>query len=137
MYPYEFVLESEGTPVECICLGAKMTVTGEGLLNIVYHNKNAESLATHGTQRYPRFQHGLSFAPKSQKLATIIGELHRVDQMTLKREDKIQQLHILIKEFESINIPPKMLKQAIQRSDIETFVETLENWGSNGPPMRK
>jgi hypothetical protein len=125
IYPKEFILKPEGTDTHCVCLGADLSIGEDGSLDITYHNKNADQLDIDRTQRYPRFQHILSYAPDAQKKATIIGELHRIDRMTLHDVNKMKQLNTLLTEFKSIGIPDAWITHCIVKSNITLFQELV------------
>ena len=85
-----------------------------GRLDVTYDNKNATWLHKFGKQQFPRFQHGKSFAPNTQKRATIIGELHRINRCTIEDLSVRAERALLRVELLSIEIPPHVINGAFE-----------------------
>ena len=118
-------IKLEEDPRGITCLGSLIYVENEEL-HIRYLNKNEQYLngESQPNGKIMRFQHITSFSPLSQKNGVIIGEFCRIQRLTSKPEDMIEQTILLAKEMNALGITNKQMATAFTKKFKSTNNQT-------------
>ena len=88
-----------------------------GTCGIRYKLKNVNA---HGERKIWRYHHFSSYTPYSQKRATLVATLKKVDTMASDSHMRVESAYAKLAEFSRLGYPTSMLQFACQRVGRET-----------------
>ena len=88
-----------------------------------HFNKNGESISESNTQKFLRYHHFDSFAPRTQKVGAIIETVIRMSRYSSKKSDLLDSIRLLRTELRILHYPASIFRKALlkigRRPDAE------------------
>ena len=111
-------VDARGAP----CLGTLLFLDDEArTIKIRYLNKNEVPLLSEEPhQTTLRLQHVKSFSSEVQKMGTLMGEVTRIDRLTLGTSETLEQFDLLGKEIALLGYPEDTMSKVYRKKFVKT-----------------